>query len=600
MKKNLNYISYLRLGNIVEPLQSDNTIIAQQNPIESIQKAEGNYEILPYETPNNLYDLSYQQVKNKVTSDLKGKNKNEIKAIQQQIADAGYYDQFLHNLSKDQIIAIQKRMAAKNLYKGQFNGKLDQNTIAAYRQYNVDGIVGNRTLTGYKQIIAPDVNYSYGATCTPDKGCAQFVTHSYNRATEVAEQNGVVGNAWRMPMNIINSGGTELYNIYSDPRFKRNRNNLQAIRNLHNELLGKNKIDLSILHPGDVVGLYNPGSNYQETANREGTTFNSHVGLVVQIDSDGIPIIEHNLYGRVARERADKLGKRQIAVAVRPKFSGKIPTINWDLQKSDYIVDPKIDNDNLKMYRESMAGFVPILTKIFPNVPMDKMQELALGILGRETNFMNDLESTRTGLAGVKRDLEQWVRTNIFKESQISKSSDLTKTKFTTFTPEERQFIGINSTTDLNNPKIAGAAVLYLLSKNYNYLNNYQKTYPELGLTDEDKLNATIMSYNQGMSKNSPARSLGFDSETGVRNDEEIQNLRNHSDINQTVDSYSGTKYAKIDKFLSPLNIKPGRFLYNTFGKDREGYAATARNNIKKYIKKGRTGGKLNYLDFFQ
>ncbi len=64
-----------------------------------------------------------------------------------------------------------------------------------------------------------------------------------------------------------------------------------------------------------------------------------------------------------------------------------------------------------------MAGFVPILTKIFPNVPMDKMQELALGILGRETNFMNDLESTRTGLAGVKRDLEQWVRTNIFKES---------------------------------------------------------------------------------------------------------------------------------------------------------------------------------------
>lgn len=106
-------------------------------------------------------------------------------------------------------------------------------TINAYRQYNIDRLVGNRTREGYSKLLAPNVNYSYGAACTPDKGCAEFVTHSYNKTTNQADSNGVVGDAWRMPMNIIKAGGKEIYNIYSDPRFKQNRNNVQEIRNLH-------------------------------------------------------------------------------------------------------------------------------------------------------------------------------------------------------------------------------------------------------------------------------------------------------------------------------------------------------------------------------
>ena len=131
-------------------------------------------------------------------------------------------------------------------------------------------------------------------------------------------------------------------------------------------------------------------------------------------------------------------------------------------------------------------------------------------------------------------------------------------------------------------------------------MNNYQQTYPELGLTDEDKFNATAMSYNQGMGENSSSRSWGFDSETGIRDDEEINTLRQHSDTNQVVYSYPATKYAKIDKLLKFTGLEPGKFVYNLIGKDREGYAATAQKNINRYISHRKYGGNMNYIDYYK
>lgn len=39
------------------------------------------------------------------------------------------------------------------------------------------------------------------------------------------------------------------------------------------------------------------------------------------------------------------------------------------------------------------------------------------------------------------------------------------------------------------------------MAKNYDYFDRYAKKHPELGITDDEKLNLTILAYNQGMGK---------------------------------------------------------------------------------------------------
>ncbi len=88
------------------------------------------------------------------------------------------------------------------------------------------------------------------------------------------------------------------------------------------------------------------------------------------------------------------------------------------------------------------------------------------------------------------------------------RSSNLSKTKMESFSPKERNFLGILTPSDLEKPEVAARAVLFLLARNADYFNNLSNTYPSLGLTNADINNAATLSYNQGMTK---LQSLGFD-----------------------------------------------------------------------------------------
>jgi hypothetical protein len=72
--------------------------------------------------------------------------------------------------------------------------------------------------------------------------------------------------------------------------------------------------------------------------------------------------------------------------------------------------------------------------------------------------------------------------------------------KFGALPKEYRKAIGLYSKKQLDDdPTVAARAVLLYLGKAYDYYDRLAKKYPELGITKEDMLNASILAYNEGI-----------------------------------------------------------------------------------------------------
>ena len=188
----------------------------------------------------------------------------------------------------------------------------------------------------------------------------------------------------------------------------------------------------------------------------------------------------------------------------------------------------------------------------------------------RETNFFRNIEAEQSP---IKHAAKRWYATQIKGRTEANLSSDLTKTKFNSLTLQEKEYLGINSPQDLNDPKLAARAVMFILGRNYSYLKNLQATYPYLGLTDEDVRNATILSYNQGMSK---LRTLGFDN-NGHAAPQELEALRQLADENLLIKDITATNY----KYL-PF----GSWIYDIFGEGNTSYISSANKAIRENIRK--------------
>ncbi len=115
--------------------------------------------------------------------------------------------------------------------------------------------------------------------------------------TGMADAAGVTGNAWLMLGNIKKKGGAQLYNIYEDPRMKAAKD-VNTVTRLTKQLIKENPFNYHSLQIGDIVGLFNPNSSWKPTAFKNGTTYNTHVGICVGFDKDGMPIIQHNFHNR--------------------------------------------------------------------------------------------------------------------------------------------------------------------------------------------------------------------------------------------------------------------------------------------------------------
>lgn len=249
-------------------------------------------------------------------------------------------------------------------------------------------------------------------------------------------------------------------------------------------------------------------------------------------------------------------------------FNPKVEEIIYDPKKESYNISPEKQNDNFTAYAQSVAGASDAIHRIFPEVNMDDVQKLSLGVVKAETNYMNNTLDKQGIVSQIKQKLGDLWKYNrhylnpflqkigvdpFVKQTIENKSSNLTKFKLSNLNQTERNLLGIYSYEDLNNPYKAGLASEYLLAKNYDYFQRLQKKYPSLGITDKDIHDLTALSYNQGMSK---LYHIGFDPKTGKIAPEELEAIRNMAKPGARIKDYTSTNYKYLGETL-------GNFLYN-------------------------------------
>lgn len=592
---------------------------------------EGNPERDFVKKANNIIkDKSEEDLRR----ELKSKTEDEVRGIQRQLADEGHYDielfrgksanaghiqkilvkeGYLTNKDVDNNIGdyttekLQEMLVDKGYLpeftengKTNIDGDIGKRTREAfkqfYRDYNVDGIAGDKTVKGYlakegRKSLGFNMNVS--AEGMVDQ-CAKWVSKKYDSVVGASKQNGVYGSAWNMLKNVEDSGGQMLFNAYDSPYFD-NVKDASGIKKGVVEYMKSNPIDYSILEAGDVVGIHNPSSTHYGDVLKEGTTYNTHVGIVVGVEN-GVPIVEHNILGKVRRERIDKLtgsafGKPVVTAASRPKQGAPLEgTLEFKDVKSN-IELPSKPNELMSQYMDSVASSKETFGKIYEDVDMDFIEKAAIAVTKRETGFMTNKQSdVLRGSAGVGsmgtaalRKVAHWLKDT--PEEVISQ--DLTKMKFNSLSSQYRKAIGLESPEQLStDPTITGRAVTLLLSKNYDYFQRLAKKHPELGLTKEDIQNATIWSYNTGLGA---LATLGFEGQgehKGEYRPEEIERLR-------TI-SQPGYK----EKDIRATNLKHlgalGEWYYDNFGDPHTPYVAAANETIGRLGTKRMYGGSNN------
>lgn len=536
----------------------DNLISKSTAEIESIQRDLG---------AKGYFDINLQTGRSK-----------DAKYVQKQLVKEGYLSNsdVDSNIGTQSITALQQMLVDKKylpeyteIGESNIDGRLGKRTREAYKQYNrdynADGILGERTKNAY--LTAQDKRVKGFNTYVSAEGmtdqCAKWVSKKFDTITGAAAQNGVFGNAWNMLTNVRDAGGEMLFNIYEDPLFD-NASSASDIKVTTNLLLKNYNFDYSKLLEGDIVGIYNPSSTHYSDVLESGTTYNTHVGIVVDVEN-GIPIIEHNILGKVRRERIDKLtgslrGTPKVTVAARPKHGEETMQLQFKDVKSKYLDLDIADNPLMNEYMNSLASSKEVFKDIFTDVDLDFIEKAAIAITKRETGFMSNKPSDNKYSPSF---IARRVVHNFRDTPEEVKSQDLTKMKFSSLSSAYRASIGLSSPEQLSNdPTITGRAVMLLLAKNYDYFQRLAKENPGLGLSKTDIENATIRSYNR------MSYTLGFDEE-GYYAPEEIEYLRRSSEIGAKEKDISSTNY----KYLGKL----GNWMYDTFGDPHTPYVSAAR-----------------------
>lgn len=543
--------------------------------------------------------------------DAKGKTKSEIRSVQQELADSGFYSMQLSGKSKDEIRAIQTKLINRGLLSNEktadgsykeADGIAGKKTNAAWNKYNVDGVWGarsdeayisrNRTNSGNKS------NWQNDFSAKGIDGCAKWVTRKYESVLGAASKsNGVVGDAWTMPKNIVNAGGEMLYNLY-DTGF----DGVTSVKDLKERTaagLKSRPIDYSILKPGDVVGIFYPPSTHHSDVLKDGTTYNTHVGIVTGFDKDGMPLVEHNINEHALKDRADKIsgGIGKITTASRPKHSS-VEAYPFKIGESEYEVklpewsearSTPEKKKKLQTYMDAMQGASEAIGSIYKNADMDAVQRIAVAVLGRETDYMQNTESSRTGKDALKVRGEKVLRKIAMgDERPDTKSSDLTKFKLSTLTPDERAWLGISDASQLEDPANAGRAALLTLAKNYDYFVRYANENPQLGLTKQDIEDLTALSYNQGMRRLSSFGTEQIGDNRYVA-PSKIQQLRELAESGDVIDDFSASKPGRVaQEFPALYNVMKEIYDNNVmgFGKKGTSYTNAARRALENIRKK--------------
>ncbi|MBS3166798.1 hypothetical protein J4403_01155 [Candidatus Woesearchaeota archaeon] len=156
---------------------------------------------------------------------------------------------------------------------------------------SVESLKSNPDLAS-KIIINKDTgDISYMDFKSSEVVCAGYVKMAYEKmyGSSSAQKNGVYGNAWHMPANILAKGGKVIWK-------------------------GTGDLDYSLLKKGDIIGVRYRMSKYLPLAQKAGQDF-THVVLVVGFDGK-TPLIAHLFHSPLLNsdkgDRIDNLSKNFI------------------------------------------------------------------------------------------------------------------------------------------------------------------------------------------------------------------------------------------------------------------------------------------------
>ena len=408
---------------------------------------------------------------------------------------------------------------------------LVDNDPNALPKYGVDGYWGDETKTAYNKYVKdkykPASHLTEQDVLRYGNELTKTTCESDQCATYVSEVTGldVLGSAWEMKHNIEKKGGIIKYNIYEDERF--NNVTSKNIKFVTDQVKSTNKATADMFEVGDVVGLYNRNSSYHDLAIKEskGGTKNTHVGIVTAI-KDGVPIISHNIYGKLHHDPYNRV------------------TVGWigaSNNKSIPVYEEETKPTNLK---EAVDYYTTAFPKdVNVDINPDTLKQDILGILqvesggGKHKPTEKDINKSRLLRGVIHGD---------FDKDNVSMGAS--KIKLNTFTPRERKFLNLTEET-IQDDATAVKATTYLYVKNYKLFKEYSDKNPQLHLTEDDIRDMTILAHNQNTDK---LLNLGYNTEY-LSMEKEVERLRELR--SGKIDDISSTKF----KYLPLL----GKILYD-------------------------------------
>ena len=415
---------------------------------------------------------------------------DEVKSIQERLIEEGYMSPTLLNGRGSSV-----------------DGKFGDQTRAAIDAYNTDNFDEDINTTVFNNI----------PNRLDEPRCAAGMCTILERNDILTEAIGVkYKDAWDLYESMESAENSErIFNIYDDVAFKNIDENtpIEELKVITNKVKRnkKNQTKASDYQVGDIVGIYWQGSSHHaETLGSK--TFNTHSGFVSDINEDGIPIITHNVNGKVIQQPYNELTTAWIR---RPNEDVEIKS-TYEVTDEDVSIDPmaipnlerkwgtqlsterkEIVNNILKRATYNSTKIPEILNS---SVDPEWLKTATFGITGVESGVganaprtVDEARGENFGLQGVAYDLKG--------RGDSSISLGIGKTKYDALDNFAREYFNITGPEDLSDDNKSVDAISYILTKNYELFKDYAQQYPSLGLTEQDIRNMSILAYNQGSNR---------------------------------------------------------------------------------------------------
>ena len=361
---------------------------------------------------------------------------------------------------------------------------------------------------------------------TPEKECTSYTTVNAleTQPHSFIDNLNFRGSGWTMHNNIVNAGGTEISNIFSDKSsLPKSRSTEAAKRYIRNNLYSPEHINnlRNNLQPGDNVSLFFPKSQKYDMAWNEskGQFLSTHGGEVVVID--GVKHVRDNVGGNLRYRNLDEVlaGKDGegvgITAAVRPE---KIVTykdlsnLGIDSAVKDGSVNySRLFNTGAERALKAMDANKDVTMRLNNATPEDYeyARKLAHGIMFKESifgekdnNYMYNFTSGRSPLGKVA----SWVR-NMTQKVGLTGAESLgfgnvkIKDRFTEEELKERGYYEPLKNNDryiLEGPEFSGVSTVEAVLQNMKKVDKLIEKVPWIKKGDELYTSLVNIGHNQG------------------------------------------------------------------------------------------------------